>query len=580
MKNKELADVVDDTNVLEEEYEPVKKKPKTFSIKEFRKNLKSENILDVLGTFQELLVKILLALLEKRGLLTSVVKGLIHDDADIICMTIDTLRNQILENPLVSKTVKMRTFNTAVIKDVVQLYNWKGPVSLQKGPKKKNEDIVVTQVDPVLKVKVSDCVHQFLLTLCTSFKYGVIFRDPQIGLGRKMQNNLIYTVIDSLDSPWKHSYASELVIKICGACPDLAKTVWTNLKPSLEPRRTEQWLVALKFMKNLVKELGPSRIENCIKELTPQQLAQITQMLVAPTQILKILLEGETFSDKYLKYHTSHILTRCIELVELYLKSAEAILTSENYSTYKNLIQAHLDRNFPNSTLLLTNYKAKDELVDDYNFLDVIFQLLSMYQKVCPQLLDFTSPSINFKKILDYTKKISQDKSGILEIKIVKLYLDQDPVAFLPNTQLFEQILPFILHCYCKLHDDASYRVLEKIFLNTGIFQWCEAEISIWITSLTNIEKCTDSIIQLFTNTLSLVFEKSTLYFTELSEIKASLSGSKKSMDLKEILESIAMENDTKIIRKYSLIKHTYMLCKILMPEKRTCESFSTRWNL
>lgn len=122
------------------------------------------------------------------------------------------------------------------------------------------------------KLRVSDCVHEFLLILCTSHKYGVIFRDSQVGLGGRTQNSLVYTVLDSFDTPWKHSYASDLVIKICSACPDLTKTVWTNLNLSLEPRRTEQWLCALKFAEKLMKEFEPDQLEYCIKELTPYQV--------------------------------------------------------------------------------------------------------------------------------------------------------------------------------------------------------------------------------------------------------------------------------------------------------------------
>lgn len=129
----------------------------------------------------------------------------------------------------------------------------------------------MVEVDQHKKSKVSSCVHDFLLVLCTSHKYGVIFKDPQVGLG-KTQNILVYTVLESFDTPWKHSYASELVVKICAACPDLTKTVWINLKLSLEPRRTEQWLCALNFAGKLFKEIDPSRIEYSIKDLTSYQV--------------------------------------------------------------------------------------------------------------------------------------------------------------------------------------------------------------------------------------------------------------------------------------------------------------------
>ncbi|KAI4457012.1 nucleolar preribosomal-associated protein 1 [Holotrichia oblita] len=501
------------------------------------------------------------ALLEKRGVLTSIIKGLMHDDADVVCVVMNTLRNHVLENPLVSKTVKMKTFSTPVIKDVVQLYNWKGPTLLKK-TRKRNRKVLQypPDVDPQLKLRVSDCVHEFLLILCTSHKYGVIFRDPQIGLGRKSQNSLVFTVLDSLDTPWKHSYASELVIKICGACPDLTKTIWTQLKESLEPRRTEQWLSALRFTEKLFHELKPDRIADYMKDFTPNQLAQITQMLIAPTPILKTLTEPTTFSNKYLKYHIVKVLSESINSIVLYLNTANKMITAENYKTYKKLITEHTERNFPNSTSLLQNYMEKDDCINDYDYLDGIFHLLSIYQTVCPQLLDFTTNLIDFKDILDYAKEISGDNRGILEMKIVKLYLDHDPVAFLPNTELFEQVLPFILDCYCRLHDEASFKVLEKIFWNTGAFQSYETEIRIWITSLRNIDKCTDAVTELFKRVLKLVLEKSMLYFAELSEIKANLPGvAKETIDLNEILESFSNEDDIKIVLKPSIIRHVYL---------------------
>lgn len=74
----------------------------------------------------------LAALLEKRGLLSSIIKDLQYDAAECVCMVITALKNHVLENPLVSKTVKMHTFSTPVVKDIVNLYNWKGPQKVKK----------------------------------------------------------------------------------------------------------------------------------------------------------------------------------------------------------------------------------------------------------------------------------------------------------------------------------------------------------------------------------------------------------------------------------------------------------------
>lgn len=73
-----------------------------------------------------------------------------------------------------------------------------------------------------------------------------------LGLGKKHQNSLMLTVLDGLEKPWEHSYASELVIKICGSCPDLTRLIWSNLKAYLEPRPTKHWLNAVTFANQLL----------------------------------------------------------------------------------------------------------------------------------------------------------------------------------------------------------------------------------------------------------------------------------------------------------------------------------------
>lgn len=79
----------------------------------------------------------LMVLLEKKGLLISIMKGLQFDDADCVCMVMAALKLHVLENLFVSKTTKMVTFNTQVVKSIVNLYNWKGKGHAPDAAKKK-----------------------------------------------------------------------------------------------------------------------------------------------------------------------------------------------------------------------------------------------------------------------------------------------------------------------------------------------------------------------------------------------------------------------------------------------------------
>ena len=202
-------------------------------------------------------------ILENHSLLTSIVEGLISDTADRVCLVLITFRKYVVENPQISKTIKMKVFNTTVIKNVVNLYNWKnhGQSAEDNSEESKN--------------RVNECVHSLLLVLCTSHKHGVVFSDHLIGLEKKSHNILMYTVLESLERPWEHKYASELVVKICGACPDLTKIVWSNLKPYLNPRLSKKWLNAIKFASRLVNELDLTCLNPYLKDLTVTQVLYV-----------------------------------------------------------------------------------------------------------------------------------------------------------------------------------------------------------------------------------------------------------------------------------------------------------------
>lgn len=155
------------------------------------------------------------------------------------------------------------------------------------------------QVDELEKSRVSESVHEFLLTLCTSHKHGVIFRDPLVGLERSSRNTLVYTVLESMDRPWEHSYAGDLVTRICVACPDLAKAMWAHLKGFLEPRPTPQWAKAAKYAEVLVERLAPECIEFCAGDLNCAQVSKKVYPSVAHTNatLLVPVLKKNRFSE-------------------------------------------------------------------------------------------------------------------------------------------------------------------------------------------------------------------------------------------------------------------------------------------
>ncbi|GFG32957.1 hypothetical protein Cfor_05515 [Coptotermes formosanus] len=194
-------------------------------------------------------VSVIWPLLEIKGLLASIIPGLLYDSANTVHLVLTTLQNRVLLNMSISKTAKLYTFNTPAVRSLLTLYDWKGPLKWK--PTKKNETSEIKGTNEEEKQMVADAVHDFLQVLCTSHKYGIIFHDRSIGTSGRKHNELLQTVLEGLERPWEHKQRAELVLKTVIACPDLMKCVLATVEPYLEPRVSVKWLKTVNFVKQV-----------------------------------------------------------------------------------------------------------------------------------------------------------------------------------------------------------------------------------------------------------------------------------------------------------------------------------------
>lgn len=120
------------------------------------------------------------------------------------------------------------------------------------------------------------------------------------------------------------------------------------------------------------------------------QLAQAVQFLVAPTPILKTLnLDNQT-----LKYCVLQLLVDFLKSINSYVVAAEKWLKPNDYKHFHHLITEHVRRNVPNVQTVLKDWETCDtekEKIVEYtqvDYLKVAFELLELYKKVTPQLVE------------------------------------------------------------------------------------------------------------------------------------------------------------------------------------------------
>ncbi|KAB0794089.1 hypothetical protein PPYR_13709 [Photinus pyralis] len=413
----------------------------------------------------------ILIFLEKRILLSSIFKGLQYDSAETIVLVLSTLKRFVLENGGVMKTTKMSLFSTLVVREIVSLYNWKGMQAAQTG------------FDPVKKAMVSECVHDFLLVLCTSHKYGVIFKDPYIGSRPKTYNSLMHTVLDSLERPWEHSYAGELVRKICGACPDLVKSVWSNLRNFLEPRHTDRWLNTVKFAVSLMKEVQPTTVELSTETLSVQQICQIIPSLVAPTSILQIILpKNTTFEKPVVKYNIIAFLSESLRSFANYVNALERSLNQQQFYILKISINEYISKHFLNVDQVISNWtKVDDEPYSVEDNVEAVLDLLNLYEANSPPLLEGLA-NTNLKSLLDELDTLS--KGERFKVRLVNLFLKYEPSIFTPSSEIFPTVFSLILQHYHETGDENAYTTLIVLLNNSAIFEDATEEPEVWINTV------------------------------------------------------------------------------------------------
>jgi hypothetical protein len=75
------------------------------------------------------------------GLLASIIPGLLYDSPDTVHLVLTTLQNTVLKNVSISKTAKLHTFSTSVVRSLLTLYDWKGPLKWNPTRKIQNDEI-------------------------------------------------------------------------------------------------------------------------------------------------------------------------------------------------------------------------------------------------------------------------------------------------------------------------------------------------------------------------------------------------------------------------------------------------------
>ncbi|XP_014232040.1 uncharacterized protein LOC106655945 [Trichogramma pretiosum] len=398
------------------------------------------------------------ALLDKRGVLSSIFADLIYDSCEIVQLVLKTLKKYILENSSITKTIKIHLFNTSAIESLVNLYNWKGPKNWQGFRK---TDKVLEPVDPEEKNMTLNALHELLITLMTSSRYGIVFHDHSLGTdsGRK-HNHFINVILQNLERPWEHEKPSELVVEILASCPDLISSQFISMDPYLEPRVSAKWATALQFIGKIIDNLDVEKcLKSCLEKMSPIKFTEALLNLIMPPNVIKSAvvpsLENE---NTCIHYKTIKLMYTMMKKVESFLKIMEnSEVNDDDFKKLKMVTDDHVKNNVP----------AFDTLAN-------------AWMKAFSQNLETDNSEMSE----------SEEDIKNLKIKAFSILAHLNPSGFSASMDIFGMVLTFLLtNIGCvDVSLDSDIRITLNLLINSsGIFDGFDG-LDIWIDSISKFE--------------------------------------------------------------------------------------------
>ncbi|XP_045111061.1 nucleolar pre-ribosomal-associated protein 1-like [Portunus trituberculatus] len=373
--------------------------------------------------------------LQKDDLLPAIFPGLLWDPCERVINVLKVMRESVLFNPNVTKTMKIAIFTPERTKYLLYLYKWKGPVGkLATGEDLEDLDSDLAKEVLSERAQIKEVLHPFMLILFTSATRGIIFTE-RIQEGAMKSNNLhSYRILLHLKTPWQSPEERELMGSFLGKCPDLLRTYLASLKDSLEPRPTTGFVSLMDMVTCIIDSQKPwLKIEThglqwAVGCIIPQPLVYL---------YIKSLLESCDISVRY---------SGIMLVLAMLSKTKETI---ENIMNSKQLSQKVKHENQENVKKIVLKVLKPSIIITCWKL--AFYKEITDTMKMEGTLVQHLVPPQKISELLKL-------------IKVLSLYNEMQPIE-----AIYEIVDPLkvleIIHMVPVDDDDCSEEYKEKIEL-------------------------------------------------------------------------------------------------------------------
>ncbi|KAJ8712036.1 hypothetical protein PYW07_004878 [Mythimna separata] len=438
------------------------------------------------------------ALLEKQGLLALVIPGLINDEPEAVLIFLNILKKNVVDNALISKSLKLKTFSHQVLHNLFKVFSWKGPPEMSQ------------EVRNELRPEVMNLLSEIILTLFTSHKTGLYFIDNSLGTVDANKNQNLYKALLTLKRPWENEHEREVILNIIYKCPDLHRAIFSVMEHSFEPQHSPIWERTIDFTIKLLTKLKPEDMVSRMSNLNPVQIANFIRFITLPVPLLKFI-NINLGKDQTVSLYCVKVLVKMLQSLKRYLQILETKETAQ-IADLQNKLEYFIPKHLPTPAVIVsliknvTSGKTDGETTKDYRLPKIndtdalisLVDLLLLYNDIHPAYFETLEGSIDMKDILDYSKTLDTGHVALLKFKVVSLWLTLDGSAISLKNPMFKELFLIMLDVYMSDDDDTwieAKDTLRIFFKNTSIFEGDEDEIHLILYTLRNAKVNPSSLI-------------------------------------------------------------------------------------
>ncbi|KAK4329709.1 hypothetical protein RTBOTA2_005661 [Rhodotorula toruloides] len=170
--------------------------------------------------------------LETKGLLSGVFKGLNEDPESVVGLVLEVVAREVVVERRVGLEARRNVFDEACINELVKLYDYPLPVS--------DDDLPPSH--PSLSI------HRFLQLLTTWLSDQIASSPPGRSSHPQRVLSTLLRALKVTESPRQR----DLGLEILRSAPILAGAFWTKFPSSLDPRLSSRWVSAITFATQVV----------------------------------------------------------------------------------------------------------------------------------------------------------------------------------------------------------------------------------------------------------------------------------------------------------------------------------------